>query len=89
MPAENAGYQFRLRDKGQETLIGICSTTSKTVDSIAHDFEKQRFTELGDYRAFLNRSWGNRDGETKPARARTPAARGEVQARAAFRITIE
>ena len=89
VPAENAGYQFRLRDKGQETLIGICSTTSKTVDSIAHDFEKQRFTELGDYRAFLNRSWGNRDGETKPARARTPAARGEVQARAAFRITIE
>ena len=89
IPSEKAAYQFRLKDKGQETLIGICSTTGKIVDGIHHDFEKQRFTELGDYRAFLNRNWGLHDGEPKPARTARPAPRGEVQARTAVRIKIE
>lgn len=102
-PAEKSPYQFRLRDKGYETLIGICGASSKTVDGIRHDYEKQRFTELGDYRAFLNRTWPNREGaEPKSTRARAPRRAGETaeqapplpakpeaQARAAIRIRIE
>ena len=99
IPSDKAPYQFRLKDKGYETLIGICTSGSKSVDGIHHDFEKQRFTELGDYRAFLNRSWGNRDGgDAKPARGRparksgdTPAeaVKPDAQARTAIRIKIE
>ena len=104
VPGDKAPYQFRLRDKGQETLIGVCATTAKSVDGIRHDFEKQRFTELGDYRAFLNRNWGQRepsDGKTKPKVARrvgdatvppipTDAAlKLDTQARTAIRIMVE
>jgi Domain of unknown function (DUF4384) len=53
LPAEGAAYQFRLRDKGRETLIGICQTVSKAPDGVQHDFERQRFTMLGDWRAHL------------------------------------
>ncbi len=101
-PGERAPYQFRLREKGYETLIGICAANTKTVDGIRHDYEKQRFTELGDYRAFLSRTWPNRDtADAKPPRGRSarragetaeptpPAAKTDPQARAAIRIRIE
>ena len=53
LPAEGAAYQFRLRDKGRETLVGICQTGSKSPPGMQHDFERQRFTMLGDWRAHL------------------------------------
>lgn len=105
VPGDKAPYQFRLRDKGRETLIATCTTSAKPVDGIHHDFEKQRFTELGDYRAFLNRNWGLRqpgDTKSKPKPARKPgespaapaaatveAVKTENQARAAIRISVE
>ncbi len=99
VPGAKAPYQFRLRDKGHETLIGICSTASKAVDGIKHDFEMQRFTELGDYRAFLNRNWLRDAGDSKP-KSRTgrraseqpqtaDAGKPDIQSRTAARITIE
>ena len=93
VPGEKAPYQFRLRDKGQETLIGVCAATSKSVDGIHHDFEKQRFTELGDYRAFLNRNWGNREPVEAKSKSKLPVTEAgnkpDVQARTAIRILIE
>jgi hypothetical protein len=56
LPAEGASYQFRLREKGRETLIGICQTATKLPDGIQHDFERQRFTMLGDWRAHLGQT---------------------------------
>lgn len=53
LPAASASYQFRVRDKGRETLVGICNTSTKTPAGIQHDFERQRFTTLGDWRAYL------------------------------------
>ncbi len=53
LPGEAAPYQFRLKVRGRETVAGMCSTVAKSVDGIAHDFERQRFTMLGDWRAFL------------------------------------
>ncbi len=53
LPSGGAAYQFRLRDKGRETLIGICQTGSKSPEGLQHDFERQRFTMLGDWRAHL------------------------------------
>ncbi len=93
IPGDKAPYQLRLRDKGSETLIGICAAGGKAVDGIHHDFEKQRFTELGDYRAFLSRAWGT-DGKPrrparKPGETVEPAQPAEPQARTAIRIRIE
>ncbi|MBA4173233.1 MAG: hypothetical protein C0511_11435 [Hyphomicrobium sp.] len=53
IPALNGPYQLRLRDKGPETLVGICDTTNKAPDGVTHDFERQRFTVLGNWRNFL------------------------------------
>lgn len=56
VPRADAGYRLRLNEKGTERIVALCNTaTSGAVDGIRHDFERQRFTELGDYRAFLAR----------------------------------
>jgi hypothetical protein len=57
VPRADAGYLLRLNEKGTERIVALCNTaTSGAVDGIRHDFERQRFTELGDYRAFLARA---------------------------------
>jgi mono/diheme cytochrome c family protein len=79
VPPPDGPYQFRFDAPGRETMIGICLATSKTPSGIRHDFERQRFTELGDYRGFLNRTLAN-----EPA-ARAEAQKAEQQARGARR----
>ena len=53
VPAADAGYLFRVKEPGKERVIGLCNLGTGAVDDIRHDFERQRFTDLGDYRAFL------------------------------------
>ncbi len=74
VPADNAPYLFRLREPGRETIVGICQSESKSPPGIRHDFERQRFTELGDYRSFLSRSAAN-EPENRAAVQRETAAR--------------
>jgi mono/diheme cytochrome c family protein len=78
-PSAAAPYQFRLKDKGRETIIAVCTASQKSADGIVHDFEKQRFTELGEYRSFISRVFSAdpderkaapRAAETKPRRAK-------------------
>jgi mono/diheme cytochrome c family protein len=57
VPPPQAAYQFRLADPGRETVVGVCQAASRIPPGIRHDFERQRFTELGDYRAFLARTF--------------------------------
>lgn len=57
VPRADAGYVLRLNEPGRERVVALCNmATSGAVDGIRHDFERQRFTELGDYRAFLARA---------------------------------
>ncbi|HEX6610408.1 MAG TPA: DUF4384 domain-containing protein [Hyphomicrobiaceae bacterium] len=57
VPRVDSGYRLRLKETGTERVVALCNTAaSGAVDGIRHDFERQRFTELGDYRAFLARS---------------------------------
>ncbi len=57
VPRADAGYLLRLNEPGRERVVALCNTaTSGAVDGIRHDFERQRFTDLGDYRAFLARA---------------------------------
>lgn len=78
VPADGAPFVFRLRDQGRETVVGICHTQSRAPPGIKHDFERQRFTELGDFRAFLNRTSGNESdgqGAVAPRPAETSRTR--------------
>ena len=79
LPAGGAAYQFRLRDKGRETLIGICQTGSKSLEGLQHDFERQRFTMLGDWRAHLAQLPGT-TARTQKA-IETPRARPQRRAK--------
>ena len=54
IPAANARYRFRLKDKGRERIVALCTRSEGSVDGIRHDFERQRFQELGPYAAFLD-----------------------------------
>jgi Domain of unknown function (DUF4384) len=103
VPSLSAPYQFRLRDKGRETLVGVCGASQRPADGIKHDFERQRFTELGDYRAFLGRTWtteseerrgvaSRADPKLKRAKGKSPGdstARYEPQARTAIQIDVK
>jgi hypothetical protein len=53
VPSEAAPFQLRLKTAGRETVVAGCNTVAKTANGITHDFERQRFTILGDWRAFL------------------------------------
>ncbi len=53
VPAADAGYLLRVKDAGRERIVGLCNTGAGAADGIKHDFERQRFTELGDYAQFL------------------------------------
>ena len=65
LPAESAPYVLRLKEKGRETIVAICNSASSTVDGIRHDFERQRFTDLGDYATFLAQAVTTEAGERR------------------------
>lgn len=53
IPAADAGYLLRVKEPGNERIVALCNLGPGAADGISHDFERQRFTDLGDYRAFL------------------------------------
>ncbi len=56
LPGDGAPYQFRLREIGSERIVGVCNVGTKSADGIMHNFEKQKFSNLGNYRAFLDKA---------------------------------
>ncbi len=55
-PGADAPFQFRLKDKGTETVIALCNTKDGKTDTIAHDFKTRNFTQLGNYEKFVTRA---------------------------------
>jgi hypothetical protein len=53
LPPPSAPFQFRLDKPGRHGLVAICNAVAKRPQGIGHDFERQRFTVLGDWRTFL------------------------------------
>ncbi len=56
LPGPDAPYSFRLNEIGRETVIAVCNRGDGAADGIRHDFERQRFTDLGDYATYLARN---------------------------------
>lgn len=104
VPAVDAPYRLRVKAPGRETLVGICSTTRKTAPGVDPDYEQQRFTILGDWRAFDTAAHGVDGDPTKakpavdprPAQSRRrprppaqPDAAAEQVARAAISYDVK
>ncbi|SDP49767.1 protein of unknown function [Filomicrobium insigne] len=54
VPGPADEFRFRLRTVGEEMIVGICMAGGRTSPpGVFHDFERQRFTSLGDWEAFL------------------------------------
>ncbi len=53
IPAAAAPYQLRFDRTGRENLVAICSSRAEPPLAMAHDFARQRFTVLGDWRKYL------------------------------------
>lgn len=53
LPPPGAPFQFRLDKPGRHGLVAICNAAAKRPQGIGHDFERQRFTVLGDWPTFL------------------------------------
>lgn len=52
VPAAGSQYQFRLRERGAETIVGLCQPGAKFPSGVEPDYERQRFTVLGNYENF-------------------------------------
>ncbi|MGQ0456732.1 MAG: DUF4384 domain-containing protein [Hyphomicrobium sp.] len=54
VPGPEAPYQLRFRALGPETILARCSTSPKPPMGIEHDFQRQRFTALGNWEVFIH-----------------------------------
>ncbi len=53
VPGEGTPYRFRFKDRGRETIVAICSLTHKAPEGVHHDYDRLRFTVLGDWQLLL------------------------------------
>lgn len=56
IPPAGAPFQLRLDKPGRHGVVAFCNATARRPQGIGHDFERQRFTVLGDWRTFLLQS---------------------------------
>lgn len=73
LPGDGVPYVLRVRERGREQVTAICSPAGGAVDGIRHDFERQRFTDLGDYATFLAQATAAQIQERKQG-VRAPVA---------------
>ncbi len=81
IPAASARYRFRVKDKGRERIVALCTRAEGSVDGIRHDFERQRFQELGPYSAFLDAALkrpANTETERSEREGLRPAQQSEI-----------
>jgi hypothetical protein len=57
VPADAAPFLLRADEMGRETIVAICQIGRASPFGIRHDFDRRRFTELGNWREFLAATW--------------------------------
>ena len=80
LPARDAGYRFRTKEKGRERIVAMCTRAAGLIDGVTHDFERQRFQELGPYEAFVDNVLRNAQRRRAAALAAVAAAEAEERA---------
>ena len=71
IPVNSAKYQLRVKEPGTESVVGICSGHRQRVPGVLLDYERQRFTVLGNWRVFLATA-----DQLETEIAKSPQARG-------------
>jgi hypothetical protein len=56
LPGANAGFQYRMKDKGTETVIAVCTEGGGEADGIKHDFSRSAFTTIPNYTGTVTRA---------------------------------
>jgi hypothetical protein len=74
LPAADAGYRFRAKEKGRERVVALCTRAPGIIEGIEHDFERQRFQELGPYSTRLEHELKNELKRRAAAAAAAAAA---------------
>lgn len=81
LPLRSETFQLRASQTGREMAVGFCTLRDRRPEGIYHDFEGQRFTILGSWRAFL-RQRAEREAEIArlgPPRTRRRSRRDTPQ----------
>ena len=94
LPGANAPFQYRMKDKGVETVIAVCTDTNKGVDGIQHDFTRSAFTSIPNYTRSVARSIAVEPkgqaptaAQARPTKPAGPGAGREIS-RAAIKINV-
>jgi len=53
---DNSNYQYRMKDKGVETITAVCTEQNVPVDGITHDFTRSAYTTVPNYTTTISRS---------------------------------
>ncbi|WP_424627058.1 DUF4384 domain-containing protein [Bradyrhizobium sp. SYSU BS000235] len=77
-PGAGSPFQFRMKDKGRETVTAVCAVQAGGGDRILHDFNKEQFTPVPNYTKAVARSIA-----VVPANTGTPAISGVTNTGAA------
>ncbi len=55
VPGTDAPFVFRLKDRGTETVVAVCTDKNVPADGIIHDFSRSEFTSVPDYARVVSR----------------------------------
>jgi hypothetical protein len=65
LPPKGARYRFLMKNKGRDRVVALCTRAEGAADGIRHNFERQRFQELGPYAAFLDAALKRAESSTE------------------------
>lgn len=83
IPSMIEPYQLRASERGTETFVAVCALNRKRMLGVDQDFEKQRFSILGDWREFLRTREAREQLVARRDRRRRRRARAKAEAAAA------
>jgi hypothetical protein len=86
-PAADAPFQYRMKAKGFETVIGVCTEQARDVDGIKHDFGRSDFTVVENYTRAVTRVIGIEAKTAAGTLASSPNAKSEIS-RTAIKVEI-
>jgi hypothetical protein len=101
-PAADAPFQYRMNDKGFETVIAVCTERDVSVDGIVHNFAGSNFTTVPNYTRSVSRAIAieaknaaakaapDKPAPGKPAPAKPAAANADREiSRAAIKLEVK